>query len=189
MRLEPDAGRSRRHRRAPARRHPLRAARRRHRDHHRAPDRVQPRDPRATRWARRAASGRSSSTSRVTSIPNACASGVVRRRARRSATRSRASCRCTPGSSRCTRAATRCSGAARGCATAGTFPTPDGKAHFVAGRARGERRARGCFLLSTRAREAVQHDGARGDAIRSPARCATRCSWRRRRGDARVRRG
>ena len=44
-RVEPDARRPRRRRRAAARRHPLRAARRRHRDHHRAPDRVQPRDP------------------------------------------------------------------------------------------------------------------------------------------------
>ncbi len=43
--VEPDAGRSRRDRCAAARRHPLRAARRRHRDHDRATHRLQPRDP------------------------------------------------------------------------------------------------------------------------------------------------
>ena len=59
-----------RHRRAPACRHPLRAARRRHRDHHRTPDRVQPRDRRPPAWARRGASGRSSSTSPATSHPD-----------------------------------------------------------------------------------------------------------------------
>ena len=43
----PDAGGSGRGRGAAARRHPLRAARRRHRDHHRAAHRLQPADPRA----------------------------------------------------------------------------------------------------------------------------------------------
>ena len=45
--LQPDAGRPGRRRRAAAGGHPLRAARRRHRDHHRAAHRLQPRDPRA----------------------------------------------------------------------------------------------------------------------------------------------
>ena len=46
--VEPDAGRGRR-RDPPARRHPLRAGGWRHRDHHRAPGGVQPRDPPAGR--------------------------------------------------------------------------------------------------------------------------------------------
>ena len=73
------------------------------------------------------------------------------RPARRSATRSRASCPCTRGSSRCAPPATRSSGAAPGSATGGTFPTPDGKAHFLAGRAVGSATCRaGSFVLSTR---------------------------------------
>ena len=63
-RVSPDARRSRRGRCVllPGG-DPLRAARRRHRDHHRAARRVQPGDPRARASARRAPSGRSSSTS------------------------------------------------------------------------------------------------------------------------------
>ncbi len=70
-RVEPDARRPGRDRRAAAGRDPLRAARRRHRDDHRAPHRVQPRDPRSASRARRAASGRSSSTWRGASIRRA----------------------------------------------------------------------------------------------------------------------
>ena len=78
----------------------LRAARRRHRDHHRAADRVQPRDRRAPASARRAASGRSSSTWRGASIPIARTSSSFAVGPTRSATRSPASCRCTPASRR-----------------------------------------------------------------------------------------
>ena len=86
---------------------------------------------RGPRRARRAASGRSSSTSRAASIPSAPHLMRLRVRRRRSATRSRASCPSTRGSRRCAPPATRCSGAAGGSARAATSRPPDGRARFV----------------------------------------------------------
>jgi molybdopterin-dependent oxidoreductase alpha subunit len=85
-----------------------------------AASRSAPRSP-VTKWGRRAASGRSSWTSRVGSTPNGRISSRSDR-GRRSATRSHASCRRTPGSRHCAPPAMRCSGVVRACATVARSP-------------------------------------------------------------------
>ena len=104
--------------------------RRRHRDDHRAPRRVQPRDPRPR-------SGEARAEWQIYAGP--------RRRGRPRSGAHLLGCRRRPGHPRgdrpgrallrrhpapARRPATRSSGAARACATGGVFPTPDGKAHF-----------------------------------------------------------
>ena len=159
--------------------HPLRAARRRHRDHHRAAHRLQPRDPRA-------AAGRGAQ--RVGDLRRPRAAGSTRRAptCARSTSRTGDPRRDRPGRAhlRGGRAAhddsaTRCSGAAPGSARAARSRPHDGKARFLGRRAVGDRRAAGQLRAQHASRQAVQHDGARASATRSPARCATRCSWRR----------
>ena len=98
-RVEPDAGRPARHRGAAAGGDALRAARRRHRDHDRAAGRVQPRDRRARGSARRAASGRSSPSSRARVHPDRARPRPLPVGPGASATRSRGSCRRTRASS------------------------------------------------------------------------------------------
>ena len=124
---------------------------RRHRDHHRAPRRVQPRDPGPARRARRAASGRSSPTSPRRVRPERAPTSRLRDRPRRSATRSRASCPSTRASSTCAKTGDAIQwGGARLC-DGGAFPTPDGKAHFaVVAPARAPTCPTGSFVLSTR---------------------------------------
>ena len=57
---------------------------------------------------------------------------LVRDRARRSATRSRASCRCTRASSRSATTGDAIQWGGTRLCEGGNFPTPDGKAHFLA---------------------------------------------------------
>ena len=122
--LDPDARRPPPARRAAAARDDaLRAARRRHRDDHRAPRRLQPRDPRpaARRGTRRVADLLDlAAPRRPGARRTSCASPTPRRSARRS----RGSCPSTTASSTCARPATRSSGAARACATAGCSRRP-----------------------------------------------------------------
>ena len=122
---------TRRDRRAAARRDPLRAARRRHRDHHRAADRLQPRDPGPTvgearsEWEIFADLGRARRPgARRTSSAFDVRPGDPRRdRAGRA--------RCTPASRRSRKTGDAVQwGGARLC-DGGDFPTPDGQAHFA----------------------------------------------------------
>ena len=128
-----DAG-ARRRRDPAAGGHPLRAGGRRHRDHHRAPHRLLPRDPppgrrgpqrvAAVRRRGRPGAARSEGRLRLARQPGA-ARGDRRRRA--ALRRHRAAVR---------RPATACSGAAATCAPAAIFPTADGPGPVPAGRCR-----------------------------------------------------
>ena len=126
-----DAASTGRRRAAAARSHALRAGRRRHRDHHRAARGLLPGDPAPARrrGAQRVADlpgpGRGRGPGRV---PRMASAG---RAARKSARRSRASCRSTRASSTWPGPATRSSGAAQRLCDDWTFPTADGKAHFA----------------------------------------------------------
>ena len=159
--------------------HPLRAARRRHRDHHRAAHRVQPRDPRAPRGrgAERVGDLRRPRRARRSGrAPTSWRS----RRARRSATRSRASCPSYAGIERL-RQDRRRGAVGRHAALRGRrLPDADGKAHFIAGRARRRATCRdGQLRAQHPARASSSTRWCTREATRSPARSATRCSWRR----------
>ena len=126
-----------------------------------------------TRWARRGASGRSSSTWPVTSTRSARTSWRSAP-VRRSATRSRASCRRTRESRHLHATGDAIQwGGSRLC-EGGNFETPDGKAHFIPVEPVVADVPEGSFMLSTRRRQAVQHDGAHveGPAHRRVARRA-----------------
>ncbi len=120
----PDARRAGRDGRAAARRDALRAGGRRHVDHHRAPRRVQPRDPGPARrrGAQRVADLR---RRRPPGPARARATGSAARPPTRSAPRSRASCPSYAGIERSARRpATRSRSAARGCAKAASSRRP-----------------------------------------------------------------
>ena len=141
-----DAGRGRR---APARGHPLRAARRRHRDHHRAAHRVQSRRSPDRARVRCAASGRSSSTSRRRVAPERAeqcsfASGQEIRDeiARVVPVYSGVELLRTTGDAVQWGGTRLCEG--------GTFPTPDGRARFLAVAPFEADVPAGSFVLSTR---------------------------------------
>ena len=142
-----DAGRGRR-RGAAAGGHPLRAGGRRHRDHHRAADRVQPRAaPAGGRGPQRVAAVRRRGQ------PGAARAARRSSRGRPTPTcgpRSPGSCRSTRGSRRWPTPATRCSGAAGTCAPAVEFPTPDGRAAFTPLDPPVHDLPEGAFLVSTR---------------------------------------
>ena len=116
---------------------------------------------------------------RVASIPTARHLVRVRRPVRRSATRSPASSPPTRASSGCARRATRSSGAGRGSARAACSRRPTARPTSWSVAPSEPDVPAGQLRAQHPPGQAVQHDGARRHATRSPAPCATRCSWRR----------
>ena len=192
---QPDARRRGRGRGPAAGVHAVRAARRRHRDHHRTPRRLQPRGarPACGRGPRR--SGRSSATSRRGSGPTSpgrSASPTPTRSAPRSPTSSRR----TRASSTSTGSATPCSGAAPASAPGVGSRRPT--ARRTSRGAAGGRRAsgQGAFVLSTRRGKQFNSmvyaatdplTGAVRDAVLLHEADAAPSAWRRRPGHDPVR--
>ncbi len=158
-------------------RDPLRAARRRHRDHDRAAHRVQPRDPRAAgrRGAQRVGDlRRPRAPRRVPSARTSCAfadrPGDPRRDRARRARRTRAS-------SGCARPATRSSGADRACATAARSRRPTARRTSAPSRPPATERAGRARSCSARGAASSSTRWSTSRRTRSPARRATRSSW------------